>query len=355
MVMEHGDRWKRNCRDLEPEMKTPKTFAYRLAPAPRNGGFAMDDWWVWCGSAIRGEDGQHHLFASRWPKKHPFYSGYFYYSEIVRAVADNPLGPYRFQELVLGSRELRFWDGGTAHNPTIHRIGGRYCLFYTGHTFPGGRPADEAICRKPPYGMETGDCIGVATAPSVLGPWTRFDRPILAPRPNAWDRARVTNPAVCVASDGRIRLYYRSDRMQLGVAEAGAVEGPYRRLGDGPIAAFAAPHVVEDMYVWHNGQGYEMLAKDCSPGGILTGEERAGVHATSADGLAWTVSRPAKAYSRTILWDDGTPAELGCLERAQLLIEDGCPRALFFAVGDGPGGFERSTRTWNLGVALRKE
>ncbi len=40
----------------------------RMLPAPRNGGFRMEGYWVWCGSAIKGEDNRYHLFASRWPK-----------------------------------------------------------------------------------------------------------------------------------------------------------------------------------------------------------------------------------------------------------------------------------------------
>ena len=47
-----------------------------------------------------------------------------------------------------------------------------------------------------------------------------------------------------------------------------------------------------------------MIAKD-QEGGI-TGEKHAGVHATSVDGINWTVSDPPKAYSRRLAWDDGT-------------------------------------------------
>lgn len=39
-------------------MDTPALpFEERLLPAPRNGGFRMPGFWVWCGSAIRGDDG----------------------------------------------------------------------------------------------------------------------------------------------------------------------------------------------------------------------------------------------------------------------------------------------------------
>lgn len=329
------------------------SFNYRLGPAPRDGGFRMEDYWVWCGSAIRGEDGRYHLFASRWPKRYPFYNGYVCYSEIVRAVADDPLGPYQFEEVVLGHRDLSFWDGGRTHNPTIHKFGERYCLFYEGLTFPEGRPSDEAIHAPPRMHGGTYPAIGLATATSVYGPWTRLDAPILTQRDGEWDREIVNNPAVCRLPSGRVLLYYRSYGMKLGVAGADRPEGPYLRLLDGPLAALA-PHAMEDMFVWWNGERLEMLAKDCTPGGTLTGEKGAGLHATSDDGLEWRLSDPVKAYTRRITWDDGSVTTQGCLERVQLLIEENRPRALFAATGDGPGGFDSCTSTWNIGIPLEK-
>ncbi len=329
-------------------------FRFRFEPAPKHGGFAMDDYWIWCGSAIRGDDGQYHLFASRWPKRYPFYNGYVCYSEIVRAVADNPLGPFTFVDVVVPTRDLHFWDGGHTHNPTIHRIGGRYCLFYEAITFPKGRPSDREIRNGGPMRGGSYPAIGLCIADSLDGPWQRFDRPALAQRDGAWDREIVTNPAVCEAPDGRILLYYRSYDMTVGLAEADEPEGPYRRIGDGPLPSLQPPNRVEDMYVWHSGEHFEMLAKDCT-GGVLSGERGAGVHATSPDGVAWIFSDPVKAYSRTIAWDDGSVASQGCLERAQLLIEDGEPRALYAATGDGPGGFNACTRTWNMAISLEPQ
>ncbi len=341
------------CSNTPRPCGTSVSFRYTLLPAPRSGGFSMDDYWVWCGSGIRGEDGRYHLFASRWPKRYPFYNGYAYHSEIVRAVADQPQGPYRFQEVLFGHRDVRYWDGGRTHNPTIHKIGDRYCLFYEAVTFPKGIPPDAEICSRPAHESGTYPAIGVATAPSPVGPWTRPDKPILTQRDGQWDREIVNNPAVCVLPSGRILLYYRSYDLKIGVAAADGLDQPFERLMDGPLVGIA-PRTIEDMYVWWNGTYFEMIAKDCSAGGTLTGEAHAGMHATSQDGLHWTISQPAKAYSRTLRWDDGTTVTQGCLERAQLLIEDGEPRYLFAATADGPGGFGRATRTWNTAIPLER-
>src|SRR5262245_42584521 len=76
-----------------------------LGVVPRNGGFRMEGYWVWCGSVIKGDDGRYHLFASRWPKDITFHPGWMTSSEIVRAVADRPEGPYVRSEERRGGEE----------------------------------------------------------------------------------------------------------------------------------------------------------------------------------------------------------------------------------------------------------
>ena len=91
----------------------------------------MDDYWVWSGSPAKGEDGRFHLFASRWPKQLTFHPNWVSNSEVVRAVSDTPEGPYAFEEVVLPPRP-GFWDATMTHNPTIHKHGDTWILFYTG-------------------------------------------------------------------------------------------------------------------------------------------------------------------------------------------------------------------------------
>jgi hypothetical protein len=46
---------------------------------------------------------------------------------------------------------------------------------------------------------------------------------------------------------------------------------------------------------------------------------------------------------------------MGQLERPFGLIEDGKLTHLFFATLDGPGGFNNSTRSWNMVIPLKKD
>lgn len=339
-------------------------FINRIQPAPKTPSLYMKDYWVWCGSAIRGDDGRYHLFASRWPKTTTMVH-WATHSEVVRASSDNPAGPYTFEEVVIAPRGEEYWDGRVAHNPTIHYHKGKYLLIYTGATYRGEKPAGhdldgttwntwiEAWHSKRP---------GLLVADSVFGPWKRFDRPLLDPRPGKWDSVITSNPAPCVHPDGSITLVYKSTnvrhtadhfkgRFNLGVARAASWQSPFERLSDNPITlSGSSDNHIEDPYIWWNEDHYEMIVKDMT--GEVCGEAQAGIHATSRDAIHWEVSRPAKAYSRTVLWEDGTTSKLAKFERPQLLIENGRLTHLFAATfeTDGKG---KPTHSWNMVVPLQ--
>ena len=315
----------------------------RLLPAPRAGGLHIDGYWVWCGSPIHGDDDRYHLFASRWPKSVSF-NHWATNSEIIRASADRPEGPYRFEEVVIGACGNEHWDGQVAHNPAIHFHNGTYLLFYTGTTYQGCQPVrldDGAWASELWVEAWNNKRIGLATAPSVLGPWKRAEHPILLPRPGQWDAAITSNAAPCVHKDGSVTLLYKSGtvlhprthypgRFHLGVARARHWAQPFERLSDDPIVITGHPdHHLEDPYLWWDGTGYEMIAKDMT--GEVCGEAQAGIHATSADAVTWKLAASPKAYARTVRCDDGTTTTLPKLERPQLLIERGRLTHLFFA------------------------
>ena len=302
------------------------------------GGFRLPDQWVWCGSAVRS-DGKYCLFAACWPSTFPMLEGYLLSSRIVLAVSDTPEGPYRYRCDIVpepGSG-LRM-----AHNPTVLRREGRYYLYFIGSTYPGepdpGNPEllAEIYRNIRIYLMES-------TAPE--GPWRMHEEPILQPQPDAWDAALVTNPAPCLLPDGRIYLYYRSNTPQglrIGLAEADAPAGPYRRKLDHPVLE---GFNVEDPFVWHDGKRFRMLAKDMT--GEITGELHVGAAFESDDGINWRCL--GKGYSRTIRNENGGEFRFGSLERPQLLLnEHGEPEYLFAAVADGPGGFRNAAHTWNI-------
>lgn len=337
-------------------------------PAPVNGGFSMEDYWVWCGSVTKGEDGRYHMFASRWPKTLPFHPGWGMASEVVRAVSDTPEGPYTFAEVVLPARGAGYWDGRSTHNPSIQKCGDMYVLFYIGITYPFLDVPGEELNH---YTLEwlsarASKRIGVATSKSVFGPWTRPDKPTIDVRPGFFDDFFVSNPAPCVHADGSCVLMYKTrtyrkppydiddgdmfSAMKLGVMHAPHYLGPYTRLVDEPLFC-DMPGTLEDPFLWSTGKGYAMIAKDWS--GTYTGDVGSLVYAASPDGVHWTMHEKP-ACSRKVLWQDGIKRIMGNMDRPFLLFDGDEATHLFVATNDGrEAGFSTLTRSWNACIPLR--
>ena len=320
---------------------------------PIDGGFRMEDKWVWCGSAIEDPGKGYHLYASSWRKDYPMLEGYVLFSEIVHAFSETMTGPYKFIEKILPTGNPSDWNGSMAHNPTVVKWKDKYLLYYIASTYTD-LPTPPDIIQKQRSMVEQVYSklkIGIAVADSPGGPWSIYKNPVLEARPGFWDAALVTNPAPCVLPDGRIYLYYRSNApegLRIGIAVASQPEGPYVRLLSDPIMTNFS---VEDPFVWHNGKFFEMLAKDMK--GTITGESHSGAHFISDDGIHWQSN--GKAYSRKIRYENGISVVLGSLERPQLLFEsDGSPKCLFAAAADGPGGFQKAENTWNIAIPIVK-
>lgn len=338
----------------------------RMLPAPVNGGFRMEGYWVWCGTVIKGEDGRYHMFASRWPKTQPMHPGWLILSEIVRASSDTPAGPYRFEEVVTPARGAQYWDGRATHNPHITKNGDTYVLYYMGTTHPfQDLKEGEILVHNDSRTIvaRSNKRVGIAASKSILGPWTRYDAPILPVRPDHFDNFLTSNPAPCVNDDGSVRLVYKARKykdmpytsdtygtMTLGIASADAAEGPYRVMKETPLFADTAVEV-EDPFIWKEENLYHMIAKDLH--GNLCGEKDGGVHACSEDGINWEMNYGELAYSRSVMWDDGSIRKMGNLDRPFLLFEGGRATHIFFATSDGTDSFLNARNTWNMVIPLR--
>lgn len=326
----------------------------------------MDGYWVWCGSVVKAEDGQYHMFASRWPNNLPFHPGWILNSEIVRAVSPTPEGPYRFAEVVLPARGAEFWDGRMTHNPMIARHAGKYILFYTGstHPFPSLQPGEKADNSDPRTVVgRANKRTGIAFADQVSGPWTRLDAPVLPTRPGTFYSFLTSNACPVFRPDGSVYIIFKSRRyeghlhssMMIGVAEAARWDAPFNVITPEPIFGPAKFGEIEDPFVWQDADGdYHLIAKDMH--GTIGTEAAGGILAHSADGLRWAPdANPrsySRSYSRSVRFADGSLRQFALFERPFILFENGRPRCLFAAVADRhPYGDDAAT-TWNQAVAI---
>jgi len=308
--------------------------------------FSMDGYYVWCGSVIRAEDGRYHMFASRWKREHTFHPGWMTHSEVVRAVADTPMGPFQFQEVVLPARGPEYWDGCSTHNPSIIRWAGRYVLFYTGMTYPlDDSPQDRENLTTVARASKR---VGFAVADRITGPWTRFDAPVLPTKPGSFYSFLTSNPSPAAMPDGSLFLLFKSRRyigskhssMFLGAARSESFDQPFRVITEDPLFGDdAANGEVEDPFLWIDDDGtFRLLAKDMR--GAFGGSEGDGVELSSPDGLHWSYRR--KAYSKST---GGTQWALR--ERPFLLWDPSGDCYLYTAVADRLPYLDPSAHTWN--------
>lgn len=341
-------------------------FASRLLPARKDSGFQMDDYWIWCTSAIRavnpGEDGRFHAYISRWPRALSMAGHWPTNSEIVHASSDTPEGPYAFEGVAIGPRDRSYFDGGSQHNPCVRYFDGKYYLYYVASTysFPVPTP-DHPITyeNSPPDSPLWREAwenkrVGLAVSDSVNGPWQRRDTPLISPRPGKWDAMITSNPSIAIRDDGYTLLVYKSRRtwespFELGLAQAPHPAGPFERVSDEPTFPFHC----EDPSMWFEDGRFHVIMKDFS--GSLCGVPYGGVYASSEDGRTWELGNPPLAYTRTIHWTDGTQSTHGNVERASVMVDGGVSTHLFFAISQGQEKYSVTPKTRSIAIPLRVE
>ncbi len=350
---------------LELKEKSKNELFHNLGKAPRTPAFQCEGYWVWGSSVIQGDDGKYHMYVSRFPKSLPFHPGWMVASEIVHAISPTPEGPYKFSDVALPARGAQYWDGRSTHNPRIFKYNHKYYLIYMGSTHPFEEPSYEELTLDSKWCIvgRANKRVGLAVADSPYGPWKRLDEPILKTEPNTFYSYLTSNPSPVVRKDGSVLMIFkgrahtengRYSNMALGIASAPSIEGPYTVQNDKkPIFQVEGQGEAEDPFLWEDERGFHIIFKDHVA--KFTGEKGGGVMAHSQDGINWIVDEDAKAYSRTVEWEDGDIEMQGQLERPFLFFENGVPAYVFFATMDGPGGFENATKSWNMVIPIKKK
>jgi predicted GH43/DUF377 family glycosyl hydrolase len=336
--------------EIDKSPNDAESFQRRLLPAPIDGGFKMEGYWIWGASVIKGDDGRYYMFASRWPHKLKFGPHWLTNSEIVLAVSDKPEGPYKFQKVILPPRREKYWDGKMTHNPDIKKYGDTYLLYYTGTTYTGKMPDPDhqaldtsALVTYAHYHER----IGLATSKSIFGPWKRFDKPILDVRKGKWDSLIVSNASPVILPDGKIMLFYKGvsklRHHAISAAIADNYMGPYKRISDEP---FDMGVDAEDPTIWYENGKYHALMLD-------TGKKYSNkeiYYCTSDNLLKWKVDSNPIVIKKNILWDDGKYRKMNSTERPKIFLENDKATNVFIATGSTINGVRY---TWNMVIPLR--
>ena len=344
----------------ERKPMTGAEFRAMIQPAPRTAVLAEEGWFDWGASMVRSADGKCHLYYAQWPAETQM-SGWLSDSVISYATADNPLGPYQPQGIILKGRGGDYWDAEMVHNPTIKKFGEKYYLYHIGTrktaTFDDYR--QRGIFRDKPSthaddhaNRRVNQRIGVAVADSPEGPWQRFEEPIIDVEPGGIRHYFVCNPSVTETPEGDYLMVYKSmdadSRMVHGVARADKPEGPFQCYPDPIFTAGDDGFPAEDPFIWHSGGFYYAIVKDFK--GSFTGHT--GGHSLalfySTDGIDWRPTEDPLVSTTEIRWTDGTTEKLSNLERPQLWLDNGRPAVLFCAARS-----PRVPRSFNVHIPLQ--
>jgi hypothetical protein len=301
----------------------------RILPAERRSLFSMDDWLVWCGTATVTADGVSHLLFSRWPRACG-HNGWVTHSQIAYATAHDPLGPYTFRHVALAGAGGDSWDADVTHNPTMIEHEGRYYLFYMGNRGNGEY-----------WNNRNQQRVGVAVADHPAGPWKRFDKPALDISPGRFDGKLTSNPTVTRGPDGRFCMIYKAvaptgvapkfGAVVCGVAFADHPLGPWVKEPNPIMVNPENEWSVEDPFVWSQDGKYYCIVKDFQ-GYFARSETNVLVLFESNDGIDWKPTADPLLLTREIRWADGTTQRLDALERPQVLLRNGKPAAMLFAI-----------------------
>lgn len=324
-------------------------FQKIIQPIPMSSKFTDPGYYVWCGSMTKGDDGKYYLFYSRWPQKEGF-KGWVTHSEIALAVSDKVTGPFTPLKVILGPRTKGYWDSDVTHNPNIQQFDGKFYLYYMGN-YGNGEWWNHRNHQR----------VGVAVATSPVGPWQRFDKPVLDVSVDKWDHLMTSNPTVCKGKNGQFLLMYKGvgngempfgGKVLHGVAFSNSPIGPFVKSPNPIFQKEGVKFPAEDPFVWYQDNKYWAIVKDMHsvfieypkdpvlnkinthPDSLSKAFENKAslVLFESFNGTDWKLAKNPLVSKAVLHWEDGSTQQVQLLDRPQLYIEKGKPKALLCAV-----------------------
>lgn len=257
--------------------------AKNVIPRYTENGIEDDEWSYWGGNAVKGDDGAFHLFVCRWAEDSPKGHMQWAESEIVHAVSENPLGPYKVIDVV-----------GPGHNPEIFQLhDGRYVIY----------------------------CIGAYYIADILdGPWERREFEFKTRDRKIIDG--LSNLTFTRREDGSVLMICRGGGVWF--SETGI--SPYHQVTDKRVYPPVEGYF-EDPVVWRTDIQYHLIVNDWLG--------RIAFYLRSKDGVHWKVE-PGEAYLPGLAkYEDGTVVDWFKYERIKVLQnEQGRAMQTFFAVID---------------------
>lgn len=311
----------------------------------------------WGGLPLRGPEGKYHLFASQFVQNCTL-SGWNPASTVIRAVGENPFGPFEYAETVFSTFH---------HNPTVRLLKpeqsgtGRplYVMYMIGadRGAPSGSGSNCKDAEGDPHHLE--GYVTMAWSESLLGPWNKSKHELITRGgPNRWD-AMVTNPAPLFPYPNETAyLFFRGTEWphngeeRIGLTKAATWRGPYARVSEDPIFTGRRDDpktFAEDPFIWkdHKGRGFK---------GLFHGHfDENGYYGFAAHVEGPWVFRDEPAYTKTVDLADGSQKVLVQRERPQLWFDEQTGEPSILYTGVAPPGAKFYGYTYTFAQRIRMQ
>lgn len=335
--------------------------------------FLSNNYYHWCSSVIKGEDGKYHMFYSRWSHgkrtaeddsmNYIFngFRGWNKYSEIAYAVSDNLNGPYHYVKTILkGDGDPGKWDRFTMHNPQVRKFGSTYYLYYISNSYDSTLQFNNPNFSKDwKHWLQYNATqkIGVIKFKSfkdlLRGNIVKPSAPLMQPD-GVHTFEVTTNPTVTKGPDGKYYMMYKSRKPAVGnmtfwMAVSKHPDGPFVFASE----VFTSEEMAcEDPCIWYDKKRKRFYAavKYYSNSKKLVSQFGALALITSTDGLNWKAAEHPLISLRQLKMKDSSVVQLAHLERPFIYTDQlGQPKAIFAAasVGEPSGGDPEHVRFVN--------
>lgn len=316
------------------------TLSNKVCKINKDNIFTDPDFYQWCSSVIKGQDGKYHLFYSRWKRSYSFYA-WLTNSTIAHAVADKPEGPYRYVNTVidLEKEHYRPHEMITAHNPKIEYFDGKYYLYFCS-TYMDRDISNKELIETGQTGyshrnwqpLRVNQRTFVASSERIDGPFKIDKNPLLEPEGPI--RTLVVNPAITQGTDNRYYLIVKGDKpgttkfeRNQAIAVSDYPDKGFKLLEKPVIQDWDT----EDMSIWCDRKHSTYYA--CFHAHTYIGMM------TSSNGTDWRKAKDFTIMKKRIDKEDGSSIFPERIERPFVFIEDNTPKVLSVAVKKGDDAY----------------
>ncbi len=316
--------------------QTERVISDKIRPIGEENIFRDDNYFQWCSSVIRTDDGLYHLCYSKWRRELTFDGGWLTHSIIAYAVSEKPYGPYRYVGTLLDFEKDSYEPGEkiTAHNPKLKYFDGKYYLYFCSTHSDRKISNDEMIetarvaYTHPNWKMlRTNQRTFVAVSDSLDKPFKVSETPLI--EPSGPITTLTVNPAITKGKDSRYYLIVKGDKPNTDKFERNQAIA----VSDYPDRGFVMQEKpviqdwdTEDVSMWydrHTDRYYAVFHAHTYIGMMV-----------SKNGIDWEKAEDFVLTKKKIELRGGGAIVAERLERPFVYAEDGEPVCLSLAVNE---------------------